>query len=281
MENNMLITDKHPFIKISKELIEICKPLELFNIHHFTYQKHCNDGGRINLSNKPNWIMDYYNLNLLQSSLFEAKPSLYKPKYDVWLDDYNLQVYQHGKLYYNTGQSITIAQPQEDGCEFFLFSAAVQDKKSISFLARNMDILYHFICYFKDRAAKLLKKAKSHKIVTVGELERAELVNLTLSDQTFYDLMIDHKRKFFKSTRIYKYTFENSEHKGINLTGREIDCIVHLLNNRTSIQTAEKMHISQRTVEHYLDNIRAKFNCDTKSALYAKLKKYNLPFINC
>jgi len=276
----MLITERHPFIKISKEVADICKPLGLFNIHHFTYQKHCDDGGRINVSNRPDWIADYYNLQLIQSSLFEAKPSLYKPRYDVWLDDYDLEVYRHGKLYYNTGHSITISQPQADGCEFFLFSAKVVDKKSIPFLAKNLDILYHFILYFKDRAAKLLKRAQNATIRDVDIIQAVRSADLILSEQALCDKMLANKEKFFKSTRIYKYTFESGEQKGIKLSDREIDCIIHLLNNKTGKQTAKEMRISPRTVEHYLDNIRTKFDCNTKSDLFVKLKQYNLPFMN-
>ena len=94
----MILKFNHPFILISKELVELCKPLELFHIHHFTYLKKFNNGTSIALSNHPQWLYDYFNLGLYQSSLFEKKPSDYESDFKVWFGDYDLKVYQHGRL---------------------------------------------------------------------------------------------------------------------------------------------------------------------------------------
>lgn len=271
----MLITPKHPFLKLSSQIADICKPLELLNISHFTYQKQFNDGSRISLSNKPQWIEDYYNLQLFDTSLFEANPSLYQPRFDVWVGDYDLEVYRHGKLYYNTSPSITIAEPQSNGCAFYLFSSSSEYQHAINFLSNNRDALYHFILYFKDKAASHIQKAQNNKIIIPANNKITDLPEL-LTAQTVSANMLERKKKFFKTTRIHKYIFDDKELNGIKLTNREIDCITCLLNNKTATQTAQFMNISQRTVESYLENIKTKFNCHSKSELYIKLKQHPL-----
>lgn len=272
----MLITPSHSFIKSSQEIIEICKPLELLQINHFTYQKQFNDGSRISLSNKPKWIEDYYNLKLFQTSLFEGDCLLYKPSYEVWLGDHDLEVYRHGKQYYNTSHSITISEPQQDGCAFYLFSAPDYCRQSIIYLGENKDILYRFILYFKDRAAKLLNKAEKNKLILQPVNNHDSLNYLSFKTTVNHD-MNDKKREFYKATRIYKYFFEDAEQTGVKLSKREVDCIIHLLKNRTASETADYMSVSRRTIESYFENIKIKLNCTTKMELLDKLKGH--PFL--
>lgn len=136
----MIIKPDHPLITLSQEIIEICKPLQMFDVHHFTYQKQFRDGQRISLSNKPAWILDYYNLNLFGSSLFETSTNVCKPRHDIWIGEYDLAVYKHGKQYYDSHYSISIMQPHAESCELYIFATSTKGRQSILFLANNMDL---------------------------------------------------------------------------------------------------------------------------------------------
>lgn len=253
----MLLSSKHPFLSLSQEIIEICKPLETFHIHHFTYQEHFNDGSKVSLSNKPRWIEDYYNLNLFQSSLFEDKPSTYQSRYDVWYGDYDLDVYRHGKLYYNTTHGISIVEAQSESCEFYLFSTAAEHHQAIGYLAKNIDILYHFVAYFRERANKLLKKARENKIIQPFAFR--ENMIISIDDEI-------KKRDFFAQTSIKKYILKIGSHSGY-LTQREFDCLNLLVKRKTAKEIAKALNLSSRTVEYYLERIKLKLNCDSRSQL--------------
>ncbi len=263
----MILLPNHPLLLLSTELNNLCKPLDLIHVNHFTYLKQFNDGSRVSLSNKPEWIEDYYKLNLYNSSLFEQKPSEYKSEFNIWIGDYDLDVYRHGRLYYNTAHSITITEPQHNSCEHFLFSTAPEHQQAIQYLANNMDILYHFIAFIKDRGAHIFKSANNNKIAIPKPLEDSTEWQKYIDSKNYYAQMQQAKKLFLKATPIHRYKFESGDNKGIQLTQREITCVTLLLKNKTAAETADIMNISRRTVESYLDNIRFKLNCNSKIEL--------------
>ncbi len=261
-----MLKPNHPFLSLSLDLAELCKPLELFGIHHFTYLKQYSNGNKISLSNKPKWIEDYYHLNLYQSSLFE-NPEGYQSGFNVWFGDYDLEIYKHGKLYFNTMHSISISEPQADSCEFYLFATSPDNEKAIHFLNNNRDILYHFILYLKDRGLTLFRAAEKNKIV----LRNKQIVTAEIF-KTNHQKLEEHKKLFFKKTPIRHFILEQEEYRGTKLSQREVDCIYHLLHKKTALETGELMNISRRTVESYIENIKIKLNCKDKAEIIKKLK---------
>lgn len=54
------------------------------------------------------------------------------------------------------------------------------------------------------------------------------------------------------------------------LTKRQIECLFHLVEGKTAREIAYLLNISRRTVEHYIECIKDKLNCRTKSELICK-----------
>lgn len=54
------------------------------------------------------------------------------------------------------------------------------------------------------------------------------------------------------------------------LTKRQMDCLIHLIKGKTIKQIAQILQLSPRTIEHYLNAIRAKLDCDSRSQLIYK-----------
>lgn len=274
----MILTPDHPLLLLSKDFADLCRPLELFQINHFTYQKQFDDGSRISLSNKPQWIADYYNLALYQTSLFEKKPSEYKSGFNIWIGDYDLEVYRHGRQNYNTAHSITITEPQHDSNENYLFSTPNDKQQAIHFLANNMDILYHFILFLKDRGRHIFKAAEKNKLNLYQSFQFDTQKSKYIDDKNFYQEMMALKKLFYTNTPVQRYVFEKGEHKGVKLSHRELNCLIYLLQNKTAKETAQLMNLSCRTVESYFNNIKNKLNCENKIELVQKFKYDKLSF---
>lgn len=60
---------------------------------------------------------------------------------------------------------------------------------------------------------------------------------------------------------------ETKQQQRPQLTSREIECLRHLSQGLSARETAERLHISRRTVEKHLDNVKLKFNCHKKVEL--------------
>lgn len=52
-----------------------------------------------------------------------------------------------------------------------------------------------------------------------------------------------------------------------NLSTRELECLFFILRGRSAKQIGEIMCLSKRTIESYIENIKSKFGCNTKSDL--------------
>ncbi len=57
-----------------------------------------------------------------------------------------------------------------------------------------------------------------------------------------------------------------------HLTSREKESLMYLLQGKSAKQIAKNMHLSHRTVEFYLDNIRKKLNVPSRLSLISILK---------
>lgn len=55
------------------------------------------------------------------------------------------------------------------------------------------------------------------------------------------------------------------------LSKREAECLHYLINGKTARETALLIHLSPRTVELHLNNLKEKFNCRKKSELIATI----------
>ena len=266
-----MINDKHPFLSLSAEMASICNLLAPFGIHHFTYLKQYHDGKRISLSNKPGWIADYYNLNLYQSSLFENQGVKDITLFDTWFGDYDLDVYRHGKYYYNTMHSISIIECKKKYSEAFLFATTPDNYSAIHYLSNNREILFHFIFYLKDHGKNILKKAEKHGMIIP---QITEVKNTVFPDEDARNEMESQKKLFFDKTPIHQLQMEDFTNEVVKLSQREIQCICHLLNHKTAIEMSVLMNISPRTVESYLDNIKLKLRCGSRVELIQKLKSW-------
>lgn len=60
------------------------------------------------------------------------------------------------------------------------------------------------------------------------------------------------------------------------LSRRERDCLKLLLNGMTANETASTLMLSFRTVEHYFENIKNKFGCQSKKELLKVARELNI-----
>ena len=57
------------------------------------------------------------------------------------------------------------------------------------------------------------------------------------------------------------------KHANVYFTKREAECMLLLLRGKTILAVAESLHLSPRTVEYYVKNMKSKLGCRTKFEL--------------
>jgi DNA-binding CsgD family transcriptional regulator len=84
------------------------------------------------------------------------------------------------------------------------------------------------------------------------------------------DLLISLKhidQKYQDKINVPTYYNLEAYHNPVELSKRELECLFLQLRGRTVKQIAEVLTLSKRTVESYIDNIKAKLGCQNKAEL--------------
>lgn len=257
MEKDSVINE---FLRVSSDLSELAKPLEQVSITCFSYLKNFKNQTQINLSSQPQWIDDYYSLQLYQSSEYEGAPMNYNEEFSLWSStNMDSPVIRHGKDYFNSDHGITLIERSEQGAEFYFFSGAADSLNMHNKLINNINLLKRFVLYFKDKL--------NHEIVA---LERDKCFIQKPYNQHYNDnIKITGDNVHLKVNRLHL----NINNQEVRFSPRETECIRQLLQFKTSGQLAESMSVTIRTVECFIEQIKRKMNVFSKQELLEKLIK--------
>ena len=96
-------------------------------------------------------------------------------------------------------------------------------------------------------------------------LDFSEVLNKLSQLITSNEMKYDHQLKL----QANYHPNENYTAK-IKLTKRQSECLFFLLRGKTAKESAKILKICHRTVENYIDQLKLKFNCQTKSELISK-----------
>ena len=112
-----------------------------------------------------------------------------------------------------------------------------------------------------------LEPHSDHVIGIVGKLK---LVT-KLADLPFYQAL----KKITEDPQHYldrqKYPVKIDSKNIVQLAKREVECCLHLLSGKTQPEIALAMGLSDRTIEHYINNIKSKLQCETDNRSKAEL----------
>jgi len=242
-------------IKFDSKIKKICSPLENhLGISIFTYYKINKIGEFTTLSNFTEQLDFYYQEGLYLTNPYLVSPTLVKSGCVLTATTQDLE-YQKSidlsRQRFNMTNTFLIVQQNQDSYEGCLFGNNKNVLKEVNYL-ENIFLLKKFIKYFKNEAHPILEKIASEKfnlIEAKGEnfFNRSPLLPLSCTSST---------EQFLKA---------------INpLSKREQECLNLYLQGRSAQATAAALNLSQRTIEHYFENIMQKLGCTAKSELYER-----------
>lgn len=252
------------------EVKELCKPLEEhFGLTSFVYRKNYNDGTEISISNQPEWIEHFYNnKEIIKKSVFDKHPDSYQSGFVLWSQlKGHQEILQRAKAF-DIDHGVTIVKKVSDGVELCYFGTRSKNSDVVNHYLNNLDLLERFVLYFKDQASEIIRSAEKQKIIVFDD----KFANVDIDEEDINAIKPTNTReRFLKATQLKKF-HPDGEFQGISLSAREMDVIACLLRGMTSEDTGKAIHLSPRTIEDYLTELRAKFNVQSKSLLTQKLR---------
>ncbi len=235
-------------VSIEEKIEQICQFLfKNTEIKNFFYAKILDDDQGIVLSNNAQWVNYHkekgYSLFILPKNL----PAGSKCYYLSSREDLGFNVF--------SPFDIIIFNPP---CyEIFSFAMDKPIAGVANYYFNQRHFLEKFSVFFKSEIESWVEKGL------------VKFLNLSPIHRVPFPFNFDEKsvkQDFFNLIPACKFTFHIHE-KRIKFSVREIDCIKQLVKGYTVKQMAVFLGVSDRTVETYLNSIKAKLNCQKTQIL--------------
>lgn len=222
-------------------------------INNFSYMK-IYPTKRLYISSHLEWFDHYvqnkfFNNYTHNSSCYVSSKEV---SYIQW-NDYNLDAVFKSAIDFNIWNGFSIMKNNADNIEVFNFSGFKNDTCLNKYYINNLEVLYFFIMKFKE----LLSLYEKRQDISKAFLKATKFnIQKPLSEEESF------LKEFYSQFPLKSYNLESS-----TLTKRQIQCILRLLQGKTSKEIANDLSISSRTAEMYINQIKQKLNVAYKGDL--------------
>lgn len=267
--------NQHFAITASAKVKAITAPLhENFGITYFRYLKLYQDKSRVLLSDFPDCTRFTYEDGNYAKMWFDGEfPEYLSQGYHVWDTEkerekslFEKEINDHLDLHCG----VTFIYPIDNYWEIFTFDS---NQANINHIDNR--VLFHFMLYFKDQAAKLIHRGESERLILPNPSENLEVYQ--------------HPNKakcldFLSNTPINRF-YLGGKYRGVYLTSKEAQCLYWLIEGKSAEEIAIIENNSVKTIHRHLENVRAKLNCYKQtqlvkiileSGIYDSIHLYNI-----
>lgn len=257
--------------RLSSKLTKLAEPLNTyFGLDGFFYTYLSPKGEFFQIGNRADVGETYFSNELYQANPLFCHPDNYLSLQSVITDDLHHDPFHTAQdLIKNSyGFKNFYCIPKfENGCvHLFMFTSSNRRLPLNSIFLENSYALEQFAVYFFENWKQNLPKMDPF-LINMGELigPRYFRKDIVLSQSSNKTLI----RQFGEKIGLID-SFAQID----ALTKREKDCIRLLLKGKTAPQIGESLGISDRTVFDYLDHVKDKLGCASKTELFELLQIY-------
>jgi DNA-binding CsgD family transcriptional regulator len=255
--DNVILTRSHFSLLAASDMQAICQPLFAHTtITCFVHGRYFDDGSCCILTTYPEW--HEHRLRQGYITVAPPHPSILSNKFHYLMpsDGVYQPVIHDARNFYNVEHPIDFIEKHAGFFDRFSFGTYAGNDGIIDFYLNNIDLLVCFIDYFKEKAADLMAQANQHRLILPITM-RPPMKSTSLSDQARQL----HRQNLL--TKITGHKIASSHH----FSQRELSCLQYLRTGRSIKEIANKLGLSPRTVETYLNNIKIKTGCHSKSQI--------------
>lgn len=265
------------------DMADICKPLKNhFDIDYFAVQFEFINWETNKIENVSLW-----NSSTNFDTFYDYYKSIGNYKIDITTTLRQYHNY-HGKFLVDTPEVAAFAQKNynifntlrktekinNEEWIRYCFATSSNDSKYLNFYLNNQDLLNKFILYFKDRAAPLIKKARSGPAFIeemTNQPGKDARVNVVGATQSF-----DNRSEFIKVIEPKHQRILNKNGEIVSVPNAEMECLKLLARGRSAKEIANILNISSRTVESNFTISKQRLQCFSRKDLLDVLEKNNL-----
>lgn len=168
---------------------------------------------------------------------------------------------------YQAKHSCLLARQDQKGCHLYGFAVPPHRKGYASLFLNEASLLKKFTNHFDNEMKKILFEMSDQAIdLTSFDLETSKKKN----SFALPEIGLDRLKKIHFLSKLDDLYTDN-----LKFTKREVDVIKLFLEGKSAREISEHINLSSRTVEHYIDGLKDKLCCYSKSELFESLNELN------
>lgn len=278
----------HPALLYADHIKAICEPLNKLNINYFSHANIDKNGEFSGIANNPAFQKHYLEQSYQRADIHLSQVGS-NSKYIIWdaleCDGVSQRMDVDAEAFgiYHT---FTIIDKNAFGDNFYHFSTSMKERSFNQVYLSNLDLLFMFIKHFNTCISQSKDLNKSYDIkfsidsneasYSIGQLNSIDTMRSNFMRE-ISTKSLDENRRIFKNST---FIIHKDTHRAVSLSKQQTRCLLLLMEGYTATETANKMNLSHRTINHYLENLRDKLGCrngkELIAAYYSQLIKPNL-----
>lgn len=222
----------------------ICQPLfNNFEITNFGYVRFYDNGTMLRLSTDHEWTKKYFMHEFYNDIDFYSMQDLKEGDlrksliYGTPLKEHHTALYDH-----NIWNIIVIYERQQNYGDVWFFGALRQHFQIMNFYINHMNVLEHFILYFRQKSHGIIDNKNNETLITTT-------IN-PFSDSGFEN----NDKNIFDTKKFYL----EGKYGNIHFSEQEFECLKFLSRGKSIKEIATIIKISPKTVESYIHRIKNK-----------------------
>ncbi len=248
------------------DIVKNCtRPLYHLGVSCFYYVYIDKNGNQVLLTDRPDVDDYYYDEKLFYNDPYLRHPDNYHPGF-FFFETNHKNEFDNSLAYvvrtFKIEPIVGLCEKQEDAVEFFGFWGEANQSKNFERVYLNYaNLLKAFAAHFKEKCSTIIQHEVGPSL-SLPELIGQDLFDSTSTLQPKLDEQVLRKC-------LLDIGLSHEVEQADSLSRRERDCIKLLLKGKSMKETAALLRLSPRTVEHYLESVKIKFDCKYKNELFS------------
>lgn len=248
--NLIKIIKEHPSFRFVQDFSDMCRPLTLLGIHHFSHVRVSRNGKFSFLSQNPKFLKHYLSQKYYDFDSHQLPPQQGEQYILKNIDELSGMTKQMHQDFndFGFGHTLTIIYQGQAFSDYYNFAASIENHEINHQYFSILNQLKQFILHFNDKVQSHKTLARAYQYSLSLDTEHGKFQTIVTEDTAKPMLLASLDRIYIPGADAY-------------LTRREYACLGWLAKGKTQEEVAEILGISHRTVKAHIISARKKLNC--------------------